>query len=79
MKPLEILVLDLYQHHIASEKMTLKCVNPVSKKQIICDYDTAVKNKYDFVCLQTGLTFDDILRIIRINNHLPVKTFDKAD
>ena len=69
MKPLEILVLDLYQNHVGSKRMTLKCVDPVSKKPIICDYDTAVRNKYDFVCLQTGLTFDDILSIIRINNH----------
>ncbi len=78
MKPLEILILDLYQHHIANKKMTLKCVDPVTKKQIICDYDTAVKNKYDFVCLETGLTFDDIINIIRINNHIrPQKNAEK--
>ena len=67
MKPLEILILDLYQQHIANKEMTLKCVAPVSKKQIICDYDTAIKNNYDFVCLETGLTFDDLISIIKIN------------
>ena len=70
MTGIEIMILDLYKHDIANKKMTLKCVDPVTKKQIICDYDTAVKNKYDFVCLETGLTFDDIINIIRINNHI---------
>ncbi len=78
MKPLEILILDLYQQHIANKEMTLKCVAPVSKKQIICDYDTAIKNNYDFVCLETGLTFDDLISIIKINNHIrPQKTAEE--
>ena len=79
MTGIEIMILDLYKHDIANKKMTLKCVDPVTKKQIICDYDTAVKNKYDFVCLETGLTFDDLISIIRINNHIkPHKTAEKG-
>ena len=73
MKPLEILILDLYQRQIANKKITLKCINPISKKKIICDYNTAVKNRYDFLYLaNNNLTFDDILTIIRINNRLSV-------
>ena len=71
MKPLEILILDLYERHIANKEMTLKCFDPVSKKEIICDYNTAIKNRYDFLYLaNNNLTFDDILTIIRINNRL---------
>ena len=73
MKPLEILILDLYQRHIANKEMPLKCVDPDTKKEIICDYNTAVKNRYDFLYLaNNNLTFDDILTIIRINNRLSV-------
>ena len=73
MKPLEILILDLYQRQIANKEMPLKCINPISKKKIICDYNTAVKNRYDFLYLaNNNLTFDDILTIIRINNRLSV-------
>ena len=71
MKPLEILILDLYERHIANKDMALKCIDPVSKKEIICDYNTAIKNRYDFLYLaNNNLTFDDILTIIRINNRL---------
>ena len=63
MQSFDLLLLDIYQRH-CRKHLILKCTDKDSKT-VFCDIEEMLRNKYEFVCLSSGETAEDIYRILK--------------